>query len=307
MNLTQPPTPLNHEAVLPTPEEFAIALDLPEGREASPAQAGQSSSSIAVALALLIYLLADLVLLLTPWAYGQLGLVVALGLISSQVSLVVFWVCSRKMPAYARFVIVLFSTGWAWYITISVSPGLVVGSAESAVWAMGLGAQAVAVLAVVALRSVLLQIRDSWRRDPKDEDARHWCQYGIGSLMGWTAVTALLLGFGQTAAKVFDWNVEVAGWGASRVVLVLCLFNATYALLVMLSLLRRRWLAVRVVVALLLIAALAAAQPSVLRMFFGSEHGLDMQLSLVFAAPQAVLLYAASMPILLLKTSPGAD
>jgi hypothetical protein len=262
-----------------------------------PARGAESPSSLAIGAALLVHLIADLALLRGPRWHGEVALMLALAVPLAQASLVVLWAGTCTMPPYVRFVIAALATAWTWRVTIAVLPRLVVGSAESAAWAVGLAAQGAVVLAAIAARSLWLQFRLAKARGPDDPDARRWCQYSLGSLLGWTTVAAVLLGLGQTAARRFGWRAETAEWADFRFLSVVSVFNAAYALLVMHSLVERCRLVARIAVAGLVIAAAAAAQPRVLTLLFGKTSGLDHASALILAGAQAVLLYATLVPV----------
>ncbi len=110
-------------------------------------------------------------------------------------------------------------------------------------------------------------------------------------------MVAVLLGLGQTAARRFGWTAEMTEWPDFHFLSVVGVFNAVYALLVVLSLLQRRWLVVRITVAGLLIAAVAAFEPRVLTFLFGETSGLDRVSALLLAGMQTALLYATLVPV----------
>jgi len=281
------------------PHGFAIDLNR-SVPHVKPECGAESPSSVAVGLALLVHLTADLVLLLNPQLRSEMGLMFALAVPIAQVSLVALWAATCAVPPYVRLVITVLGTAWGWYVMITGLRRLVVGSAESAAWAAGLVTQVVVILAFVAARSLWLQFRAARKQGPDGRDAGRWCRYSVGSLLGWTTVAAVLLGLGQTA-RWFGWNAETLQSGDFRFLCVVSVFNAAYALLVTWSLLHRRRLVVRIAVALLIIGAAAAAEPRVLRLLLGSGLVLDHVPASILAGTQTLLLYATLVPVRLCR------
>ncbi len=253
--------------------------------------------SIAVRLALLIYLAADLVLVLGRWTYGETALMLALAVPFTQASLIAVWACTRPMPSYTRFVAAASGAAWAWFVAVAILPRVAMPSAESAAWAAGLATQAACILAGGSAWSLARHLLGARGKDVDREPSACWFQYSLGSLLVWIAVVAALLGLGQTVSAHLDWNAGVAKWKYFCFLPVMGVFNATYAVLVMLALAGRRLTAARLVIAGGTITVLAYLQPHVLVLLFGETGGLRCTLALLLAGTQTALLYLTIVPV----------
>jgi len=285
-----------------TPEQFAIDLSGGDDRSAS-AVTDNRWLAVAIGLAVLIHLVIDLVLVVVrPWEFGESSrlsemlMLFALAVPFAQASLVCLLATRLRLPLYGRFVVGIIGGFGVWFVTVKVLPNASATGAESGGWATCVATQIALMSAAVAARSLPRDLFAALSANA-DESARRRFQFGVGSLLIWTTLVAVLLGLGQVIAARLDWNRAVTGWEYFYFCPVLGSCNAVYALLVVLSLSRRRRTIVWICVASVTIAILSCFQPLVFTFIFGDTGGIDYVATLILACTQAALLYATLLPV----------
>jgi len=283
-----------------SPEQFAIDLNR-SGGDGTPTPTGPRKSwwAIAIGLALLAHLAVDVVLMILPREDAEVSetrLLFSVSVPFAQASLVALGAALLRMPLYARFVLAATGICAVWFVTISLLPNSSITGSRSASWATCLATQGAVIMAVVAGRSLPRHLFAAISADA-DEAARRRFQFGVGSLLIWITLVAVLLGLGRTAAARLDWNRAVTGWQYFYFGPVLGTFNAVYALCVVFSLSRRRRTIACIFIAGLTIATLSYFQPLVFVLIFGETGGLDREPTLILAGTQAAVLCVTLLPI----------
>ncbi|MEE8452565.1 MAG: hypothetical protein V3R99_11645 [Thermoguttaceae bacterium] len=278
------------------PGQFAIDPNRSGDNVPTLAGTGKSWWGIAIGLAVLIHLAADLALTVSAWHFSDVALLFAAAVPFSQASLVALLAAALRMPLYARFVVAATGICAVWFVTISLLPNTSMTGAQSASWATGLATQAAVIMAAVAARSLPRHLFAAISANA-DESSRRRFQFGVGSLLIWITLVAVLLGVGRTAAAQLDWNHAVTEWQHFYFGPVLGTFNAVYALLVVFSLSGRRRTIAHAFIAGLTIATLSCFQPLVLMLLFGETGGLERTPTLILAGTQTALLYATLLPV----------
>ena len=280
------------------PGPFSIDLERTPCERGELPRSAMGRSSFAAGLALLAHLALALTLVLqAPWSHGFASLMAVLGVPFAQASLIALWAAARPMPSPLRWAIAAVAAGWGWLVAMAVLPGLAAQGAPSAGWAAGLVTQVAVLLAVLSAWRWMHGIVAAGNTDRARRPTRRWLQYGLGSLLGWTALVALFLSFGKTAPALFGWSGEVTQWTFFRFLPIVGVFHAVDALLIVYSLASRRRLVARVLGAGVMIAALAWLQPRVLELLFGGAGGTSPTAALTLAGAQAAVLYATLIPV----------
>ena len=309
MKFDPPPAPRRRDGSVHAPaesadasEQFAIDLNCSGGGDRStPRTTGKPWLGIAIGLAVLIHLTADLVLMVArPWESAESSpespLLFALAVPFAQASLIALLAATLRVPLYGRFVVAAIGICSVWFVAVSMLPHISMRDSVSAIWATWLATQLAVIMAAIAAQSFPRHLFAATRADA-DESARRRFQFGVGSLLIWITLIAILLGLGQTVAAQLGWNSAITEQPYFYFGPVLGIFNAVYALFVVFSLSRRRRTIIHVFIAGLTIATLSYFQPLILIFLFGDTGGIDRESTLILAGMQTTVLYVTLLPI----------
>jgi hypothetical protein len=235
--------------------------------------------------------LTDVILWLGPWRFVGMPQILAIAWTMSQNSLVAAWAASRVWPSYLRVAAAASGAACTWVLCIRVMPGIAVYGPASAAWATAFVVQSGLVFVAVAAgcwHHRRIEIGGSAGR----KRSGRTLQYGVGFLLIWTALIAMMLGLGRTAFSHFGWSGGLIRWQYFTNMPIIGLGSAAVAILVLLSLVTRGWLPGRIAVTAMVVIALGYGQSLVTAALCGDNGGLMPTGAMLLAGAQAAYLYA---------------
>ncbi len=218
-----------------------------------------------------------------------------LGIPFGQGSLIAIWGALSRLPSYVRFLVGLGALAAAWFSAAMILDASAT-KPEGAGWAVMFVTQAALVVAVIQAVRFARWIRER-RRNAESVDGRAY-QYGVGTLLVWTTVAAVVLATLKWAWTSLGWSVEIVRWQYFFFCPLIGVFNAACALAVLWSLLGRRWwLIARIIGGIIVVGSLGALLPAALAAIFGETGGVDLVTALIMIGSQGFWLYATLLPL----------
>jgi hypothetical protein len=218
----------------------------------------------------------------------------------AQTSVLALWGVWGSGPAFVRAPIVAVAVTVVWAVDCHAL-ALRSNGPLSAAYALTLVVQTLLVGGLLGAVRGYRSIRS--RRGPEKSDGR--MRFGIGRLFGWVAASAVVLGVGKLVLSRAGWSVDVVQHELFRFGLVVGVYNAAFALIVLAAVWRRqvrRGGIAQAVAALLLVCATASSQAVVLKTLFGADGGVDALTWMTQAGFQALYLWLTLVPIRLCQS-----
>ncbi len=239
-----------------------------------------------------LFIVADIMLVSRPWFLAGDGLLLAMALPLCQCSLASIWATNRRTSPYLRFALPPAGAVVCWYVIIQILPWGANGLG-SAAWAICVAIQAMAILIAIHLfrvAAVLLTPRGDDGTRPSSTDFT----FNLRTLMLWTTVSAIVLGFVQYGRVHLGWSSQVAQWEFVAAMPVLGVFNGLLAVFWLWALIAKKWIGrcVRIAFVLMLIGSCGYLLPFLIDAFTGTtgRSGISRHETLVLAAGQTLVL-----------------
>lgn len=175
-----------------------------------------------------IHLALDLILISRAWWWNQSSLLIAVAIPLSQLTLLTFWAAVESSRAWLRFFVPTVGMAGCWWLMSRILPWGT-GEAASAGWAIALVVQVVIVFVSAAHTS--RAGRPAVAEDSEQERAASSMRFGVGSLMLWTTVFGLGLGFIQFGQYYWKWTTAVFQWELLGAMPIIGLANGLLAAL----------------------------------------------------------------------------
>jgi hypothetical protein len=220
----------------------------------------------------------------------------------AQASLLAVWVTLGRSLSYVRFAVAGVVATVLWAVECH-SLNLQLPDERSAAHALALAVQ------IVLIGGVLATIRlGRWLVEHRSNscDERDRVQFSVGSLLGWVAATAVVLGAWKLSLNRAAWPIDVIRGDSFLFGAAVGAYNAFFALTVLGSVSRgRRWYAflAQGFAALVLVGVVASFQSVVLRTVFNGNGGVDVVGWMLLAGFQGLYLLVTLVPVRLYKLS----
>lgn len=195
-----------------------------------PAASGRREPLAALLICAGIHVLADWLLMRQPWILSDSQLVATLALPIGQCSLCAIWAATGTSSLYLRFAVAVIVTIACWMVLTYCLPWGLADSA-SAGWAITIGTQTLVIVTAIIAYRRLVGRTDLRAGQHAEQPIPSAFAFDLRTLMLWTTVAAITLGFIQFGRTEWRWSTAVARWDYFRAMPVIGLFNAGLALL----------------------------------------------------------------------------
>jgi hypothetical protein len=237
-----------------------------------------------------IHLALDLALTRYGWLWDQQMLLVALGILLSQLALLTIWAVVVATAPLVRFAVPTIGTVGCWYLQSLILPWGV-GEEATAAWALALVIQVFTIF--VACESYRLKrcFRAAQDTKPGDIELANPLRYGLGTLMLWTTVVGLAFGFIQFGRHYWQWTTAVFEWEYLAAIPIIGVINGLVAAMCLWVFASSglAWLFVRMLTAVMVAGGLAVFQSYSTEWITGTSV-ITMKDSLIVVAVQSFII-----------------